>query len=158
MYIWHYFWIKKARYFHRPVLCIAQHITSDSYIPCLADLCKALWEVMLSYYRTMDWHEKYDHGESPSSSGRKYLLLFSVSKHKNWSGAHLICLNNVVNVCPLFQWEAACVSLRNMYRMVVVFYIQHLLWLISIFFSTSKHLLLVLLEAINFYLGIDLGV
>uniref|UniRef100_A0A8B9T3K0 VPS50 subunit of EARP/GARPII complex n=1 Tax=Anas platyrhynchos TaxID=8839 RepID=A0A8B9T3K0_ANAPL len=32
---------------------LCTHITSDSYIPCLADLCKALWEVMLSYYRTM---------------------------------------------------------------------------------------------------------
>uniref|UniRef100_A0A8D2LQ90 VPS50 subunit of EARP/GARPII complex n=1 Tax=Varanus komodoensis TaxID=61221 RepID=A0A8D2LQ90_VARKO len=47
---------------------LCTHITSDSYIPCLADLCKALWEVMLSYYRTMEWHEKYDRGEPPSSS------------------------------------------------------------------------------------------
>ncbi|XP_032093285.1 syndetin isoform X1 [Thamnophis elegans] len=52
---------------------LCTHITSDSYIPCLADLCKALWEVMLSYYRTMDWHEKYDHGESPSSDGNNIL-------------------------------------------------------------------------------------
>ncbi|XP_036594519.1 syndetin isoform X4 [Trichosurus vulpecula] len=37
-----------------------QHVTVDSYIPCLADLCKALWEVMLSYYRTMEWHEAHD--------------------------------------------------------------------------------------------------
>ncbi|XP_066483523.1 syndetin isoform X1 [Tiliqua scincoides] len=47
---------------------LCMHITSDSYIPCLADLCKALWEVMLSYYRTMEWHEKYDRDESVSSS------------------------------------------------------------------------------------------
>ncbi|XP_010192645.1 PREDICTED: coiled-coil domain-containing protein 132, partial [Mesitornis unicolor] len=40
------------------------HITSDSYIPCLADLCKALWEVMLSYYRTMQWHENHDQDEA----------------------------------------------------------------------------------------------
>uniref|UniRef100_A0A0K8RWW1 Coiled-coil domain-containing protein 132-like n=1 Tax=Crotalus horridus TaxID=35024 RepID=A0A0K8RWW1_CROHD len=53
---------------------LCTHITSDSYIPCLADLCKALWEVMLSYYRTMDWHEKYDHGESPSSSDGNNIL------------------------------------------------------------------------------------
>ncbi|OXB57588.1 hypothetical protein ASZ78_008621 [Callipepla squamata] len=39
---------------------LCTHITSDSYIPCLADLCKALWEVMLSYYRTMQWHESHD--------------------------------------------------------------------------------------------------
>lgn len=37
-----------------------QHITLDSYIPCLTDLCKALWEVMLSYHRTMQWHEAHD--------------------------------------------------------------------------------------------------
>ncbi|XP_053119942.1 syndetin [Hemicordylus capensis] len=47
---------------------LCTHITSDSYIPCLADLCKALWEVMLSYYRTMEWHEKYDRDGSASSS------------------------------------------------------------------------------------------
>uniref|UniRef100_A0A7M4FA69 VPS50 subunit of EARP/GARPII complex n=1 Tax=Crocodylus porosus TaxID=8502 RepID=A0A7M4FA69_CROPO len=42
---------------------LCTHITSDSYIPCLADLCKALWEVMLSYYRTMQWHETHDRDE-----------------------------------------------------------------------------------------------
>ncbi|XP_054847472.1 syndetin isoform X2 [Eublepharis macularius] len=47
---------------------LCTHITSDSYIPCLADLCKALWEVMLSYYRTMEWHERYDCDESASLS------------------------------------------------------------------------------------------
>uniref|UniRef100_A0A663DSC1 VPS50 subunit of EARP/GARPII complex n=1 Tax=Aquila chrysaetos chrysaetos TaxID=223781 RepID=A0A663DSC1_AQUCH len=45
-----------------------QHITSDSYIPCLADLCKALWEVMLSYYRTMQWHENHDQDEAVAVS------------------------------------------------------------------------------------------
>uniref|UniRef100_A0A4X2LU07 Vacuolar protein sorting-associated protein 54 N-terminal domain-containing protein n=1 Tax=Vombatus ursinus TaxID=29139 RepID=A0A4X2LU07_VOMUR len=39
---------------------LCTHVTTDSYIPCLADLCKALWEVMLSYYRTMEWHEAHD--------------------------------------------------------------------------------------------------
>uniref|UniRef100_A0A8C5HU17 Syndetin n=1 Tax=Gouania willdenowi TaxID=441366 RepID=A0A8C5HU17_GOUWI len=37
---------------------LCTHITLDSYIPCLTDLCKALWEVMLSYHSTMQWHEK----------------------------------------------------------------------------------------------------
>uniref|UniRef100_A0A9J8BET8 VPS50 subunit of EARP/GARPII complex n=1 Tax=Cyprinus carpio carpio TaxID=630221 RepID=A0A9J8BET8_CYPCA len=36
-----------------------QHITTDSYIPCLTDLCKALWEVMLSYHLTMQWHDEH---------------------------------------------------------------------------------------------------
>uniref|UniRef100_A0A8C5HVS7 Syndetin n=1 Tax=Gouania willdenowi TaxID=441366 RepID=A0A8C5HVS7_GOUWI len=39
---------------------LCTHITLDSYIPCLTDLCKALWEVMLSYHSTMQWHEKHD--------------------------------------------------------------------------------------------------
>ncbi|KAF7461104.1 hypothetical protein GHT09_015787 [Marmota monax] len=47
---------------------LCMHVTPDSYIPCLADLCKALWEVMLSYYRTMEWHEKHDSEETVSAS------------------------------------------------------------------------------------------
>ncbi|XP_010568604.1 PREDICTED: coiled-coil domain-containing protein 132 isoform X3 [Haliaeetus leucocephalus] len=47
---------------------LCTHITSDSYIPCLADLCKALWEVMLSYYRTMQWHENHDQDEAVAVS------------------------------------------------------------------------------------------
>ncbi|XP_061738558.1 syndetin isoform X2 [Nerophis ophidion] len=39
---------------------LCTHITLDSYIPCLTDLCKALWEVMLSYHRTIQWHEEQD--------------------------------------------------------------------------------------------------
>ncbi|XP_069067762.1 syndetin [Pleurodeles waltl] len=53
---------------------LCTHITSDSYIPCLGDLCKALWEVMLSYYRTMEWHEKHDSGETtPVSDGNNVI-------------------------------------------------------------------------------------
>lgn len=44
------------------------HVTPDSYIPCLVDLCKALWEVMLSYYRTMEWHDKHDNEDTTSAS------------------------------------------------------------------------------------------
>ncbi|XP_041104827.1 syndetin isoform X3 [Polyodon spathula] len=49
---------------------LCTHITPDSYIPCLSDLCKALWEVVLSYHRTMEWHEEYDNEETvPASDG-----------------------------------------------------------------------------------------
>ncbi|KAM9308738.1 syndetin isoform 2-T2 [Gastrophryne carolinensis] len=51
-----------------PYKDLCMHITSDSYIPCLTDLCKALWEVMLSYFRTMQWHEKNDHEEPQAAS------------------------------------------------------------------------------------------
>ncbi|KAM8770444.1 syndetin isoform 2-T2 [Rhynchonycteris naso] len=47
---------------------LCTHVTADSYIPCLADLCKALWEVMLSYYRTMEWHEQHDNEDTTSAS------------------------------------------------------------------------------------------
>ncbi|XP_041739934.2 syndetin isoform X2 [Coregonus clupeaformis] len=43
---------------------LCTHITPDSYVPCLSDLCKALWEVMLSYHRTMQWHEEQDKEEA----------------------------------------------------------------------------------------------
>ncbi|XP_028317148.1 syndetin isoform X2 [Gouania willdenowi] len=46
---------------------LCTHITLDSYIPCLTDLCKALWEVMLSYHSTMQWHEKHDKQEATSA-------------------------------------------------------------------------------------------
>ncbi|XP_030644754.1 syndetin [Chanos chanos] len=48
---------------------LCTHITPDSYIPCLTDLCKALWEVMLSYHRTMQWHEEHDKEETAAPSG-----------------------------------------------------------------------------------------
>ncbi|XP_018413087.1 PREDICTED: syndetin [Nanorana parkeri] len=51
-----------------PYKDLCMHITSDSYIPCLTDLCKALWEVMLSYFCTMQWHEKNDHEEPQAAS------------------------------------------------------------------------------------------
>ncbi|KAM5157127.1 LOW QUALITY PROTEIN: syndetin [Mantella aurantiaca] len=51
-----------------PYKDLCMHITSDSYIPCLTDLCKALWEVMLSYFCTMQWHEKNDHEEPQAAA------------------------------------------------------------------------------------------
>ncbi|XP_040044441.1 syndetin isoform X2 [Gasterosteus aculeatus] len=49
---------------------LCTHITLDSYIPCLTDLCKALWEVMVSYHRTMQWHEEHDkHEATPTADG-----------------------------------------------------------------------------------------
>ncbi|XP_074658828.1 syndetin-like isoform X2 [Tubulanus polymorphus] len=40
---------------HYSDLCT--HIVPEVFAPCLTDLCKALWEVMKSYYHTMKWHE-----------------------------------------------------------------------------------------------------
>uniref|UniRef100_A0A674PLS2 VPS50 EARP/GARPII complex subunit n=1 Tax=Takifugu rubripes TaxID=31033 RepID=A0A674PLS2_TAKRU len=49
---------------------LCTHITLDSYIPCLTDLCKALWEVMLSYHRTMQWHEEHDNMETSPAAAK----------------------------------------------------------------------------------------
>ncbi|KAL8602932.1 hypothetical protein ACOMHN_057242 [Nucella lapillus] len=61
-----------------PDLC--KHITVDSFTPCLLDLCKALWGVMLSYYKTMQWHETHDHdsaeqpGAVEATFNRRYVM------------------------------------------------------------------------------------
>ncbi|XP_076113826.1 syndetin-like isoform X4 [Mytilus galloprovincialis] len=39
---------------------LCKNVTQDSFTPCLIDLCKALWEVMKSYFKTMQWHEQND--------------------------------------------------------------------------------------------------
>ncbi|XP_071949997.1 syndetin-like [Antedon mediterranea] len=36
---------------------LCSYVTGDTFIPCMVDLCKALWDVMRSYYKTMEWHE-----------------------------------------------------------------------------------------------------
>ncbi|XP_059150713.1 syndetin-like isoform X2 [Physella acuta] len=47
-----------------PDLC--KNITIETFTPCLVDLCKALWEVMKSYYKTMKWHEVNDQDMTPA--------------------------------------------------------------------------------------------
>nr|XP_061808554.1 syndetin-like isoform X2 [Nerophis lumbriciformis] len=56
---------------------LCTHITLDSYIPCLTDLCKALWEVMLSYHRTMRWHEEHDKQATTPTPVRKSVFKFT---------------------------------------------------------------------------------
>lgn len=65
-----------------PYKDLCMHITSDSYIPCLTDLCKALWEVMLSYFCTMQWHEKNDHEEPQAASD-------SISEDNNFDRSYI---------------------------------------------------------------------
>lgn len=68
----HTLWKRAAVTLFSSLSCL-QHITLDSYIPCLTDLCKALWEVMLSYHRTMQWHEEHDKQEASPTGKRLYL-------------------------------------------------------------------------------------
>uniref|UniRef100_A0A3Q2Z7J8 VPS50 subunit of EARP/GARPII complex n=1 Tax=Hippocampus comes TaxID=109280 RepID=A0A3Q2Z7J8_HIPCM len=61
---------------------LCTHITLDSYIPCLTDLCKALWEVMLSYHRTMQWHEAHDKQDAASTESDELAIDRSYVKKK----------------------------------------------------------------------------
>ncbi|XP_070550140.1 syndetin-like [Ptychodera flava] len=56
-----------------PYRDLCGNVTVEMYIPCLVDLCKALWEVMKSYHKTIEWHEKFDPATQPvnaSETGR----------------------------------------------------------------------------------------
>jgi len=42
------------------IIGVLQCISSEVFVPCLVDLCKALWELMKSYHRTIEWHRRHD--------------------------------------------------------------------------------------------------
>eukprot|EP00057_Strongylocentrotus_purpuratus_P016470 XP_011670944.1 PREDICTED: coiled-coil domain-containing protein 132 isoform X1 [Strongylocentrotus purpuratus] len=59
-----------SRFQKMPYRDLCSQITQETYIPCLVDLCKALWEVMKSYYQTLEWHdnqESTDQAATPES-------------------------------------------------------------------------------------------
>uniref|UniRef100_A0A452V134 VPS50 subunit of EARP/GARPII complex n=1 Tax=Ursus maritimus TaxID=29073 RepID=A0A452V134_URSMA len=83
---------------------LCTHVTPDSYIPCLADLCKALWEVMLSYYRTMEWHEKHDNEDTTSASEGSNMETLKSRKKSDYSLNKVnapILTNTTLNVIRL---------------------------------------------------------
>ncbi|CAG5128982.1 unnamed protein product [Candidula unifasciata] len=47
---------------------LCKNITIEAFTPCLVDLCKALWEIMKSYYKTIKWHEAHDQESANSES------------------------------------------------------------------------------------------
>lgn len=48
----------------------------EMFTPCMVDLCKALWEVMKSYHKTMQWHDRYyDKETSSPENGMFYDIL-----------------------------------------------------------------------------------
>ncbi|KAK7862939.1 hypothetical protein R5R35_004896 [Gryllus longicercus] len=53
---------------------LCKFITSDSLIPCLLDLCKALWVIMRSYMHVSAWHDA-DNAESEKISTSGGLLV-----------------------------------------------------------------------------------
>ncbi|XP_072179287.1 syndetin-like [Diadema setosum] len=52
-----------SRFQKMPYRDLCSQIHMETYIPCLVDLCKALWEVMKSYFKTLEWHNKQDSGD-----------------------------------------------------------------------------------------------
>ena len=47
---------------------ICSLVTSDTFIPCFVDLCKALWDILLNYQRVLYWHRENDSAEDVSPS------------------------------------------------------------------------------------------
>ncbi|KAK3102020.1 hypothetical protein FSP39_008187 [Pinctada imbricata] len=47
---------------------LCKNLTQESFTPCLIDLCKALWEVMRSYRKTIRWHESQPKKTSEEST------------------------------------------------------------------------------------------
>lgn len=43
---------------------LCKFINTDNFTPCLTDLCKAMWHIMHSYYRIMEWHKRNDYDKS----------------------------------------------------------------------------------------------
>uniref|UniRef100_A0A671T0E4 Syndetin-like n=1 Tax=Sinocyclocheilus anshuiensis TaxID=1608454 RepID=A0A671T0E4_9TELE len=79
-----------------PYKDLCTHITTDSYIPCLTDLCKALWEVMLSYHLTMQWHDEHYKEEETTPGAVLYINMICIHISLNlWFYilyVNLICL------------------------------------------------------------------
>ncbi|KAJ8298925.1 hypothetical protein KUTeg_022985 [Tegillarca granosa] len=46
---------------------LCRNVNQESFMPCLFDLNRALWEVMKSYHKTIRWHESHELDSSPES-------------------------------------------------------------------------------------------
>uniref|UniRef100_T1J3I3 Vacuolar protein sorting-associated protein 54 n=1 Tax=Strigamia maritima TaxID=126957 RepID=T1J3I3_STRMM len=55
--------LQKRQY---PDLC--KHIISECFTKCLIDLCKALWEVLHSYHKIMEWHASQETQNTEASA------------------------------------------------------------------------------------------
>lgn len=51
---------------------LCSRLDHQQFTPGLVELCQAMWEIMLSYYHTMKWHERFDKlNEETSGSSDK---------------------------------------------------------------------------------------
>jgi hypothetical protein len=47
---------------------LCKFLTTDCFLPCLTDLCKALWDIMLNYYRILSLHREEEEQEIAESN------------------------------------------------------------------------------------------
>ncbi|PNF39556.1 Syndetin [Cryptotermes secundus] len=62
---------------------LCECVTAESFIPCLVDLCKALWGIMRSYHQVVSWHQRKD-SEKLSADGVSEPLYFEESFNKQY--------------------------------------------------------------------------
>lgn len=65
-------------------ICVWQCVTADSFIPCLVDLCKALWGIMNSYHQVVSWHQRKD--SQKLSTGEADMVLLLIQYDTGFSG------------------------------------------------------------------------
>jgi hypothetical protein len=64
-------------------VCVWQCVTADSFIPCLVDLCKALWGIMNSYHQVVSWHQRKDSQKLPAGEAVMMFLLIQPDTFSN---------------------------------------------------------------------------
>uniref|UniRef100_A0A4X2LU22 Vacuolar protein sorting-associated protein 54 N-terminal domain-containing protein n=1 Tax=Vombatus ursinus TaxID=29139 RepID=A0A4X2LU22_VOMUR len=129
---------------------LCTHVTTDSYIPCLADLCKALWEVMLSYYRTMEWHEAHDSEDTTRVAGKILFVSRETLRSRKKSDYSLnkvnapILTNTTLNVIRLVGKYMQMMSMLKPIAFDVVHFLSQLfdyyLYAVYTFFGRNDSL------------------
>lgn len=64
-----------ANYHKRQYNELCKCLTADSFLACLTDLCKALWDIMSNYYRILSFHKEEEEEESEKSNENNEILL-----------------------------------------------------------------------------------
>ncbi|XP_059085290.1 syndetin-like isoform X2 [Tigriopus californicus] len=69
----------------RPYADLCDSIATSSVIPCLVDLCRALWSIMNSYKQLVDWHETNPTPSNASEMEQHYVeKKLSTGKMRIW--------------------------------------------------------------------------
>nr|CAD7441142.1 unnamed protein product [Timema bartmani] len=62
---------------------LCKFVTAESFIPCLLDLCKALWEIMKSYHKVIIWQQRND-SDKLTADGAMENVDFEASFNKEY--------------------------------------------------------------------------